>query len=118
MRAARLLATALIIAGLAPGAGIAPAGAQSSGSDELRDLPERLDDALRELMERMKPALEGLADTLGAFEQIDSIEYYEAPEVLPNGDILIRRRDDAPPWPPEEKQDGGDTKETEQGVRT
>jgi hypothetical protein len=52
------------------------------------------------MMDHMKPALDDLLDTLEVFEQIDGLEYYERPEILPNGDIIIRRRDDAPLWQP------------------
>jgi len=38
------------------------------------------------LLSEMEPALEDLRDLVG---QIDS---YHAPEILPNGDILIRRK--------------------------
>ena len=32
--------------------------------------------------------------------QLDSLTYYELPEVQLNGDILIRRSPDAPPYVP------------------
>lgn len=41
---------------------------------------------LRELMKEVEPALNGLRDSLSGFEG------YHAPEVLPNGDIIIRRK--------------------------
>ena len=47
-------------------------------------------------------------------EKIDSFENYERPEILPNGDIIIRRREDAPPLP----RDDGKEPDEEQGVRT
>lgn len=65
-------------------------------------LPEEIERAFREMMERLRPALDDLLGVMRVFEDIDSIENYEAPEVLPNGDIIIRRRGDAPPWPPED----------------
>lgn len=65
-------------------------------------LPDEIERAFREMMDRLRPALDDLLETMRVFKDIDSIENYEAPEVLPNGDILIRRRGDAPPWPPEE----------------
>ncbi|SCY58862.1 hypothetical protein [Paracoccus tibetensis] len=45
-------------------------------------------------LERMAPALQELAAL------VDDIRNYEPPERLANGDILIRRRAEAPPPPP------------------
>ena len=61
---------------------------------ELRGLAEGLEPTLRLLGEEVGPAL---AEVIG---QIDSITYYELPEILPSGDIILRRRADAPPWEP------------------
>ncbi|KQB97225.1 AAA+ family ATPase [Loktanella sp. 1ANDIMAR09] len=63
-------------------------------------------DALRDNVEQMGPALGEFVQSVGpAFgallEQIDDLRYYEAPEILPNGDIIIRRSPDAPAWEPE-----------------
>jgi len=49
------------------------------------------------------PAMDALTTEMGLalaelYRQIDNIRYYQAPEILANGDILIRRRPDAPPW--------------------
>ena len=95
-----ILATGLAIGlaiGLATGLTVAPAHSQSG--PELR-LPETLDRALRDMMERMKPTLDEFFETLEIFDQIDGLENYQPPEILPNGDIIIRRRDDAPLWQP------------------
>lgn len=105
MRTARVLAISILAAGLA----IAPAYGGSAGTED-RPLSEQLDEVFRNLMERMKPALDELLETLEVLEGIDSIEHYQRPEILPNGDIIIRRREDAPPLP----QDDGE----EPGVRT
>ncbi len=113
MRAARVLAISILTAGLA----IAPAygGTEDSGADtEDRPLSEQLDEVFRDLMEQMKPALDELLETLEVLEGIDSIEHYERPEILPNGDIIIRRREDAPPLPRPLPHDDGE----EPGVRT
>ena len=75
---------------------------------------------LRGLMTEVEPAIEGLRDsfaeigpefaefmqTIGpAFaellDQVDDVRNYEAPEFLPNGDIIIRRSPDAPAWQPD-----------------
>jgi hypothetical protein len=53
-------------------------------------------------------------ETLEVLENIDSIEHYERPEILPNGDIFIRRRDDAPPLP----ESDDEQPEVEPGIRT
>lgn len=45
-------------------------------------------------LRQMGPVLQDLA------AQVDDIRNYQAPERLPNGDILIRRREDAPAPPP------------------
>jgi hypothetical protein len=113
MRTARVLAISFLAAGLA----IAPAygGSAGSGADTGdRPLSEQLDEAFRGLMEQMKPALDEFMETLEVLEEIDSFEHYERPEILPNGDIIIRRREDAPPLPPDDGKDPGE----KPGVRT
>ena len=97
------------------------------------DLPlsERLDRALRDMMEGVQPSLEGALDYLRSFGAIDDPRHYEAPEVLPNGDIIIRRRADAPEFRPElpdeprdalpgpgEPPAGDPSAEPEEGIRT
>ncbi len=113
MRTARVLAVSILAAGLA----IAPAYGGSAGTEagtEDRPLSEQLDQVFRNLMEQMKPALDELLETFEVLEGIDSIEHYERPEILPNGDIIIRRREDAPPLPRTLPHDDGE----EPGVRT
>ncbi|WP_162784644.1 hypothetical protein [Paracoccus suum] len=76
------------------------------------DLIERgagilLDNLLTEMQptfEEMARGLDGVANKFGpALEDlgslVDDIHNYQTPERLPNGDILIRRRADAPPPP-------------------
>lgn len=53
----------------------------------------------------LEPALELFATEMGSalielMQTLDSMRYYEAPEVLPNGDIIIRRSPDAPEFDP------------------
>lgn len=75
--------------------------------------PGLLDGFLNDFISRAQPHLEGLARDMGGLMQeygpaleelsrlIDDIGNYELPpERLPNGDILIRRKADAPPPPP------------------
>ena len=70
---------------------------------DLRRGLELLGEGAREmfegLMDEMRPLLEDevvpMLERLGAL--IDDLSHYEMPELLPNGDILIRRAPDAPP---------------------
>ncbi|WP_323006394.1 AAA+ family ATPase [Pseudorhodobacter sp.] len=59
-------------------------------------LIEEMEPALGEMAEAMKQ-LEPMARQLAAL--IGDVRYYEQPERLENGDILIRRKADAPPPP-------------------
>ena len=55
--------------------------------DQGRDLmAEALRLFMRGLLEEMEPAVDGLEGLL------DDLSAYHAPEVLPNGDIIIRRK--------------------------
>ncbi|WP_296431938.1 AAA+ family ATPase [Yoonia sp.] len=61
---------------------------------------------LREGLEEMGPAFTEFAQSVGpAFaemlDQVDDFRNYDAPEFLPNGDIVIRRKPDAPAWQPD-----------------
>lgn len=99
-----------------------PAGgaAEPEGFDLMQEGAELL---FRGLMDEMEPALESLQE-LGEqvgpmFDQltaemaaalatviakIDDLTYYEMPEILENGDIIIRRKPDAPPYEPAPEQ--------------
>ncbi len=59
--------------------------------DDLDQLSDALEPSLQALIEEFGPALRDLAD------KIDDATRYEAPEVLPNGDIIIRRKEDLVP---------------------
>lgn len=68
---------------------------------------------LREGFEDMGPAFAEFAQSVGpAFaellNQVDDFRNYDAPEFLPNGDIIIRRSPDAPVWEPEPDPQTGD----------
>lgn len=86
----------------------------SKMQDGLRQFLEGLSDGVGELTDRTGPALENFLRQMGpAFEdilgEIKDFSKYEAPQVLPNGDILIRRKDEAPqylPPVPGENSDG------------
>lgn len=65
---------------------------------------------LRGLMNEMEPALDEMGEAMTQLGEdigpamsqmlvlIDDIRNYDAPEVLPNGDIIIRRNEDAPAY--------------------
>lgn len=55
---------------------------------------EGADAMLRGIFGEVGPALRALADRIG------DLRNYESPEVQENGDILIRRKPDAPPYVP------------------
>lgn len=72
--------------------------------DDFQSFAEGLGPAMREMMQEMGPAFAEL------LEQVDDITNYEAPEILPNGDIILRRREDAPAYePPPPLPDGPKT---------
>ncbi|MEM7212999.1 MAG: hypothetical protein AAF479_14095 [Pseudomonadota bacterium] len=62
-------------------------------------ISENLKEALREMLDQMRPALNEALDMMQSFDAIDDPRNYQLPEVLPNGDIIIRRRPDAPDLP-------------------
>ncbi len=62
--------------------------------EDLRDGLEEMGPAFSEFAQSVGPAL---ADVLN---QVDDLRNYDAPEFLPNGDIIIRRAPDAPEWEP------------------
>lgn len=76
------------------------------------DLEAGIENFMRNLMTEAQPELQGLGDQLSGLvgklgpvlgdvaEMIDDVRNYQAPERLENGDIIIRRRADAPPPPP------------------
>lgn len=54
--------------------------------DSLQNRAEEMEPALRDFVEDMGPALRELMDKAG------DLSAYEAPEILPNGDIILRRK--------------------------
>jgi hypothetical protein len=99
-----------------------------AAEDDLPSLMERgAEMFFQGLIEEMQPAMEdfaGMAAEIGPqvqalaqemgpallefFEKVDEIRYYQPPEFLPNGDIILRRRPDAPVWVPPEGKPGID----------
>ena len=100
MRAAPLLLAALLWA--APAAAQEGDGLIERGMRLLMEgLLQEMEPALRDLDDLArdaKPLLERLERDLGAaLEGLDGLaDAYHPPEVLPNGDILIRRREPLP----------------------
>ncbi|SLN64386.1 hypothetical protein PEL8287_03544 [Roseovarius litorisediminis] len=54
--------------------------------DDLRGLADEMEPALREFVQEMGPAF---ADLMG---KIDDLNAYHPPEILPNGDIILRKK--------------------------
>ena len=91
----RILAICLVLVAL-------PVAAQEDsgpgGEDEGMEFLDRgTRQLLKDFLERMDPALDELQRDLGlaleAFRQgIGDLQMYHPPEILPNGDIIIRRR--------------------------
>ena len=87
------------------------AKADSTLPDALKELERQAEDLLgpeaRKAVESLLPMIETLMERLPVV--IDNLPNYEVPEILPNGDIIIRRKrklpridPEAPPMP-----DGG-----------
>lgn len=64
--------------------------------DELTELMEEAGPALQEFITQMGPKLKTV------LEDVEDWSDYSAPEVLPNGDIIIRRKPDVPQDLPED----------------
>lgn len=82
----------------------------------LRGLLSEMDPAIDELRgfaQEMGPKMQLFAEEMGpAFAelmaQVDDFSNYSAPEMLPNGDIIIRRRPEAPDFFPQLDEDTGE----------
>lgn len=114
----RILMTLTLIAGTAIGSAAqaqmwSPPPADPPASDDpdtpagggleglMQDLADRLAPHLEDLGQDMQGAMADLVPALrGIGAMIDDIRNYQAPERLENGDIILRRRPDAPPPPP------------------
>ena len=61
--------------------------------EDLKDLAEEMEPALKDFANSMGPALADLLD------QVEDWSAYEAPEILPNGDIILRKKvaEETPP---------------------
>ncbi|MGB3406784.1 MAG: hypothetical protein WBA67_04760 [Jannaschia sp.] len=86
-----------------------PASAQEAEAPSLMErglklfmdgLMDEMEPALRDLeglAQDVRPLLEQFQKDLG--ETVDDLNAYHAPEILPNGDILIRRKEPLEPSP-------------------
>ncbi|MEP2717420.1 hypothetical protein [Pseudophaeobacter sp.] len=63
--------------------------------EELEGLMATIGPSMQEFLSEMGPALAEIAT------KVEDWSRYEAPEILPNGDIIIRRKPDAPTAPDE-----------------
>lgn len=94
------LATACLFACLS-----APAAAQDNdindGLSQMRDGARQL---LEGLMGEVEPRMQELADALENFDWngigLDDLNRYHPPEMLPNGDIILRRKEPLDPEAP------------------
>jgi hypothetical protein len=73
--------------------------------DEVEPTLRELEGMTEEMATQLEPALEFLSTEIGPalialVARIDDLRHYETPEFLGNGDIVIRRRPDAPPFTP------------------
>ena len=57
--------------------------------EEMQQLGDMAERWMRDFADRMSPMVQQLR------EIVDDLNAYEAPELLPNGDIIIRRKPDA-----------------------
>jgi hypothetical protein len=78
--------------------------------DEVEPTLRELEGMTEEMAQQLEPALEFLSTEIGpAFmelvSRIDDLRNYEMPEFLENGDIIIRRSPDAPPFVPPAAED-------------
>lgn len=91
----------LVLAALLAGAIVAPSAraADPEPRVDMEEFKKRLDEAWNEMMRELGPTIDSLGALIETLDRIDGLENYESPEVLPNGDILIRRKADAPPLP-------------------
>lgn len=83
-------------------------GVSGPAAAEGLDLPDRMERALRDMMQGMEPAFDQALDYMRRLGAIDDPLNYQMPEVLPNGDIIIRRRPDAPALEPDGPPAGPD----------
>lgn len=70
--------------------------------DDLRAFAETMEPAMRQFVREMGPAL---AEVL---KKVDDLTMYHPPEMLPNGDIIMRRKEPVPPAAPDTPAENGE----------
>lgn len=70
---------------------------------ELEGLMSKIGPSMQSFLAEMGPALAEIAD------KVEDWSRYEAPEILPNGDIIIRRKPDLPEAETANEAEGGAT---------
>lgn len=70
--------------------------------DELQDLAREFGPAMRDFFAEMGPAFGEL------LSKVEDWSAYHPPEILPNGDIIMRRKADTPPAEPPAAEDPGE----------
>lgn len=68
--------------------------------DDLKDMAEQVGPSMRSFLQEMGPALAGMMD------QVKDWTRYYPPEMLPNGDIILRRRPEPEATPKPEPEPG------------
>lgn len=95
-----------------PDAAPSPAQPEEAGPDALRDGFDMLSEGTRLLLRGLGAELAPLMQDLS--ELIDDLNAYHAPEILPNGDIILRRKAPGTPDPePKMTPDTNDAPVTE-----
>jgi hypothetical protein len=80
-------------------------GATPATAEQKFQIPEELNRAFQDMLKEMQPLMEDALEFMEGLDGgIDDPRYYQMPEVLPNGDIIIRRREDAPKFVPPEPE--------------
>lgn len=89
-----------------------PALAEERGPVPIPAAPEHpsfeIPPETRARIERLLDLIGPMLDSFSAM--IDGLPRYDAPEILPNGDIIIRRKRPGPPAQPPQPDDGGPIK--------
>lgn len=106
----RKTAIAAVAAALSVSPVLADSG-EKSLPEALQDLEREADllgEEARAAIETLLPMIEAMMDRLPLL--MDSLPQYEAPVILPNGDILIRRKRDLPRIPDDKPSKKGGIK--------
>lgn len=78
-------------------------GLREEMAPSLQELMSKIGPSMQSFLAEMGPALAEIAD------KVEDWSRYEAPEILPNGDIIIRRKPDLPEAETATEAEGGAT---------